>query len=120
MPLYSYRCDTCHTTTEILAKMSDPPPKICATCGAEGTMRKLLARTSFKLKGSGWYRQGYEGASNRKDDAQKESSRESTSSGDGGRSESSSSGQAESSSSGTHGSSSALPSGSGSSGASGD
>ena len=65
MPLYSYRCDACHTTREILAKMSDPPPEGCDSCGALGHMRKLLARTSFQLKGGGWYSQGYEGSSNR-------------------------------------------------------
>ena len=114
MPLYSYRCDVCHTTTEILAKMSDPPPEICATCGAEGAMRKVLARTSFKLKGSGWYSQGYEGASNRQDGANNESSR------DNGRSKPPSSEQAESGSSSANGSSSVSPNQNGSSSPSGD
>ena len=70
MPLYPYRCNACQTTLEVLAKMSDSPPQKCESCGAEGQMNKLLARTSFQLRGGGWYRQGYEGTSNREGSTQ--------------------------------------------------
>lgn len=92
MPLYSYRCGACHTTREILAKMSDPPPQVCDACGAEGQMTKLLARTSFQLKGSGWYSQGYEGASNRQSESH---------SGDGGSTSSDGGGASDASTGGT-------------------
>ena len=59
MPIYPYVCSACGEEREVLAKMSDPPPAACKACGAEGTMAKAVARSSFKLKGGGWYAQGY-------------------------------------------------------------
>ena len=64
MPIYHYRCSACDHQQEILAKISDPAPERCASCNAQGTLTKQIARSSFQLKGSGWYKQGYEGASN--------------------------------------------------------
>lgn len=58
MPIYRYRCDACQQTTEVWARMSDPPPETCEACGG-GPMRKAVARTAFHLKGGGWYAQGY-------------------------------------------------------------
>lgn len=60
MPIYRYRCEACGETSEVLASMSDPPPEACPHCGG-GPMRKAVARTSFQLKGGGWYAQGYAG-----------------------------------------------------------
>ncbi len=62
MPIYRYRCEACGTTSEVFARMSDPPPDTCPECGG-GPMRKAVARTSFQLKGGGWYAQGYAGGS---------------------------------------------------------
>ena len=64
MPIYHYRCSACEQTQEVIAKMSDPAPSRCDACGAEGSLSKQIARSSFQLKGGGWYKQGYEGASN--------------------------------------------------------
>lgn len=64
MPIYHYRCSACETIHEVLAKMSDPTPKNCATCGQEHVLQKQVVRTSFTLKGGGWYREGYVGSSN--------------------------------------------------------
>lgn len=61
MPIYRYRCPKCQATREVMAKMSDPAPA-CVECGAE-PMVKAVARTAFKLKGGGWYAQGYSGTS---------------------------------------------------------
>lgn len=58
MPIYRYRCESCEETTEVWARMSDPPPEACPACGG-GPMRKAVARTAFHLKGGGWYAQGY-------------------------------------------------------------
>lgn len=56
MPIYEYRCETCGHQFEKLTTLSAPPPE-CPECGAD--TRKLLSATSFVLKGSGWYRDGY-------------------------------------------------------------
>jgi len=60
MPIYRYRCTQCAEVAEVWAKMSDPPPDACPTCGADA-MEKMVARTGFQLKGGGWYAQGYSG-----------------------------------------------------------
>jgi len=53
MPIYEYKCDSCGQVTEKLQKMSDAPLKKCPHCG--GKVGKIFSRTSFQLKGSGWY-----------------------------------------------------------------
>jgi|JI10StandDraft_1071094.scaffolds.fasta_scaffold691517_2 putative FmdB family regulatory protein len=60
MPIYRYACGACQATTEVLAKISDPPPATCPHCGG-GPLHKAVARTAFHLKGGGWYAQGYNG-----------------------------------------------------------
>jgi putative FmdB family regulatory protein len=54
MPIYEYRCHQCGQLTDALQKMSDPPLTTCRHCGAEA-LEKVMSRTSFHLKGSGWY-----------------------------------------------------------------
>jgi predicted nucleic acid-binding Zn ribbon protein len=34
--------------------MADPPPAACPECGA-GPLARLVSRTTFQLKGGGWY-----------------------------------------------------------------
>src|SRR5262245_21173041 len=53
MPIYEYKCESCGEVTERLQKMSDKPLKKCPKCG--GKVDKIISRTSFQLKGSGWY-----------------------------------------------------------------
>jgi putative FmdB family regulatory protein len=53
MPIYEYICDKCGSHVEVLQKVSDPPLKRCQKC--RGKLEKALSRTSFQLKGSGWY-----------------------------------------------------------------
>ena len=55
MPIYEYECSQCHQTSDALQKVNDPPPEICPRCGAQHTLSRLLSRTSFVLKGGGWY-----------------------------------------------------------------
>jgi putative FmdB family regulatory protein len=57
MPLYEYRCLKCGEVTEVLQKLSDPPLRRCSHCS--GKVEKLISRTSFQLKGGGWYAHGY-------------------------------------------------------------
>lgn len=58
MPIYLYRCSECGAELEDRAKMSDPPLTTCSACGEE-TLARRIGRTAFKLKGGGWYAQGY-------------------------------------------------------------
>jgi putative FmdB family regulatory protein len=55
MPIYEYECSQCHETSDALQKVNDPPPESCPRCGAQNTLSRLLSRTSFVLKGGGWY-----------------------------------------------------------------
>ena len=53
MPIYEYRCLDCGHQFELLQKFSDPPAETCTSCS--GTVQKLISRSAFHLKGSGWY-----------------------------------------------------------------
>jgi putative FmdB family regulatory protein len=57
MPLYEYECPKCEKVIEVMQKFSDPPLATCETCG--GPVAKLVSRTSFQLKGTGWYATDY-------------------------------------------------------------
>ena len=53
MPIYEYLCEKCGSHIEVIQKISDPPLKRCTKC--RGKLEKTVSRTSFQLKGSGWY-----------------------------------------------------------------
>ncbi|MBM3224509.1 MAG: zinc ribbon domain-containing protein [Candidatus Tectomicrobia bacterium] len=53
MPIYEYRCLDCGHQFELMQKFSDPPAETCTAC--TGTVQKLISRSAFHLKGSGWY-----------------------------------------------------------------
>ena len=57
MPIYEYRCRSCGQTIEAMQKMSAGPLRKCRNCS--GRLDKLVSRTSFALKGGGWYSEGY-------------------------------------------------------------
>ncbi|MDD9951616.1 MAG: zinc ribbon domain-containing protein [Zetaproteobacteria bacterium] len=54
MPLYEFICRECDAHEEHLMRISDPNPTDCSVCG-KSTLEKMLSRTHFVLKGSGWY-----------------------------------------------------------------
>lgn len=58
MPTYEYRCNACHRDFEYQQRMSDPDLVKCEACGAD-QLEKLISRTAFQLKGSGWYKDLY-------------------------------------------------------------
>lgn len=60
MPIYEYRCTDCGYQNEYLQKVSEPPMRLCPTCGTE-TFTKLLSAVGFQLKGSGWYATDFKG-----------------------------------------------------------
>lgn len=55
MPIYEYACEKCGKLTEVMAKVDDPPPGVCPNCGAKKKMQKVLSKSTFQLKGGGWY-----------------------------------------------------------------
>jgi putative FmdB family regulatory protein len=57
MPIYRYICEKCGLQMEVMQKLSDAPLKRCRKC--RGKLGKVVSRTSFKLKGSGWYATDY-------------------------------------------------------------
>ncbi|RJO65262.1 MAG: zinc ribbon domain-containing protein [Myxococcales bacterium] len=54
MPIYEYQCDACGKTIEAMQKINEAPLTDC-DCGAHGSLHRLISRTSFQLKGTGWY-----------------------------------------------------------------
>jgi putative FmdB family regulatory protein len=73
MPIYEYECDKCGHAFEREQSMSEPPVKTCPKCKGR-KVTKLISRSSFVLKGGGWYADGY-------GDAKKKSSGDATPSG---------------------------------------
>ncbi len=65
MPIYEYVCEACGRLTEVMQKVNDPPPGACPGCG-EARLSKLVSRTSFQLKGGGWYSDLYASAGSAK------------------------------------------------------
>jgi putative FmdB family regulatory protein len=58
MPVYEYRCNACSREFEIQQRMSDPDLLKCEACGKDA-LERLISRTAFQLKGSGWYKDLY-------------------------------------------------------------
>jgi putative FmdB family regulatory protein len=56
MPVYEYECTKGHQF-EAEQRISDKPLTRCRICRAKA--RRLISRTSFVLKGGGWYSDGY-------------------------------------------------------------
>ena len=61
MPIYEYQCQKCGTIEEALQKFSDNPLTKCRHC--TGKLHKLVSRSSFHLKGTGWYVTDYKNQS---------------------------------------------------------
>jgi putative FmdB family regulatory protein len=57
MPIYEYRCTKCGEQIEVIQRFSDRPLRTCRSC--KGKLEKLVSRSSFMLKGGGWYAEGY-------------------------------------------------------------
>jgi putative FmdB family regulatory protein len=56
MPIYEYNCPRCGTF-ETTQRITEAPLKRCPTCKSK--VERMLSRTSFILKGSGWYATDY-------------------------------------------------------------
>jgi putative FmdB family regulatory protein len=54
MPTYEYVCKACDFEFERDQRISDAPVQTCPECRAK-KVKRLISRTSFHLKGGGWY-----------------------------------------------------------------
>ena len=76
MPIYEYRCQDCNHEFERMQRFSDPPIAVCPTC--DGSVQKLISRSAFHLKGSGWYVTDYGRNGGQKNDSSEKTTTEST------------------------------------------
>jgi putative FmdB family regulatory protein len=96
MPIYEYQCAKCGTF-ELMRRITEEPLRRCPTC--KGKVERIVSRTSFVLKGSGWYATDYgrSGSSPRSESESKPESKPESGAAANGASASSSSSSAESS-----------------------
>ena len=65
MPLYEYLCSKCGEKFETIQKFADAPLTVHEACG--GSVERLISRSGFSLKGSGWYATDYPRSGSKKD-----------------------------------------------------
>ena len=58
MPTYEYSCPTCGSF-DAEQRITEDALKTCPTCGSP-EVKRLISRSSFALKGGGWYSDGYQ------------------------------------------------------------
>ena len=56
--IYEYECEECGCYSEFDQKITDKPKKKCPECG-KMKLKRLISRSSFRLVGGGWFRDGY-------------------------------------------------------------
>ena len=78
MPIYEYLCAKCGHEFEREQRITENPVKTCPACKSR-RVKRLISQTSFVLKGSGWYADGY---GNKSDDKKSDKSSSDDSSGD--------------------------------------
>ena len=69
MPIYEYKCVENGHEFEVLQSVGEAAPKKCKHCDSK--VEKLISRSAFHLKGSGWYTTDYKSqpaANNKADD----------------------------------------------------
>lgn len=67
MPFYEYQCNACEHRLEALQKISDDPLRYCPECG-DASLKKLISRAAFRLKGGGWYETDFKHSGGKKED----------------------------------------------------
>jgi len=70
MPIYEYACEKCDSEFEVEQRITDDPIKSCPRCKSR-KVKRLISRTSFVLKGGGWYSDLYSSNSAKDDKAGK-------------------------------------------------
>ena len=62
MPIYRYRCSDCNNEQEYILNISDREEFeqliTCIKCKSEN-INRVIGKTTFSLKGDGWYKDGY-------------------------------------------------------------
>ena len=56
-PIYEYECRACGEDVEKIQRAGEKPIRKCPACGAL-RLRRKVSRSSFHLKGAGWYATG--------------------------------------------------------------
>lgn len=54
MPIFDYVCPKCNEKQEVIQKFIDTQERKCPKC--DTLMEKAIGLSSFRLKGSGWYK----------------------------------------------------------------
>lgn len=54
MPIYEYQCESCGDKIELLQKVGDSAPEVCA-CGERDSLIRVISAPAIQFKGSGWY-----------------------------------------------------------------
>jgi putative FmdB family regulatory protein len=70
MPIYEYACGKCESEFEVEQRITDDPIKSCPRCKSR-QIKRLISRTSFVLKGGGWYSDLYSSSGAKDDKAAK-------------------------------------------------
>jgi len=78
MPIYEYKCEKCGEEFELFRSITNNGNPCCKFC--DGPVKKLISRSSFHLKGTGWYVTDYAGKKPSGQEEKKEASAESSSS----------------------------------------
>jgi putative FmdB family regulatory protein len=73
MPLYEYRCKACEQVFEYMLSMSARAKRKCEDCG--GRLEKLVSRSGFVLKGTGWYETDFKDGGSAKSNDSSDSSK---------------------------------------------
>jgi putative FmdB family regulatory protein len=58
MPIYEYECEKCKKKTEAVQKVFDKP---LSQCSCSGKLKRIISKSTFILKGTGWYNTDYKG-----------------------------------------------------------
>ncbi len=66
MPIYEYECAKCQAEFEVEQRISDDPIKMCPKCRSK-RVKRLISKTSFVLKGGGWYSDLYSSSGGKSD-----------------------------------------------------
>ena len=77
MPIYEYKCEKCCEEFELFRNITNNGNPCCKFC--DGPVKKLISRSSFHLKGTGWYVTDYAGKKPSDQEETKEASVESSS-----------------------------------------
>ncbi len=70
MPIYEYACEKCESEFEVEQRITADPVKSCPRCKSK-RIKRLISRTSFVLKGGGWYSDLYSSSDAKEDKAAK-------------------------------------------------